>query len=165
MGKAVGLSEDHKPESAKERRRIENAGGRVVKMGPCWRVDGSLNLSRALGDYHMKANSALPPEKQKVSAFPDMTRTKYRGRPQEYLIVACDGLFEARQNQDIVDIVWPRLKKGMALEQIGKELLHACCAKRGLSGGPMEPGTDNETVIIIKLPSTKGEEPSESDAA
>lgn len=153
-GKAIALSEDHKPEDPKERRRIENAGGRVVKIGPCWRVDGNLNLSRALGDFHLKDTHTLPPEKQKVSAFPDITRTLYQEDSQELLVMACDGLFERKENQDIADIVWPRFQKGMALEQIAQELLHACCAK-SYRGQPAEMGTDNETVVIVKLPSTQ----------
>lgn len=157
-GKAIALSEDHKPEDPKERKRIENAGGRVVKIGPCWRVDGNLNLSRALGDYHMKDNFSLPAEMQKVSAFPDITRTPFRGWPQELLVVGCDGLFESKQNQDIADLVWSRYQKGVALDQIGKEVCHACCAKGVMRQGrqhPIEMGTDNETVVIVKLPIKK----------
>mmetsp|Transcript_19463 Transcript_19463/g.54853 ORF Transcript_19463/g.54853 Transcript_19463/m.54853 type:complete len:422 (+) Transcript_19463:48-1313(+) len=150
-GRAVALSEDHKPENLKEKRRIRAAGGQVVRVGPCHRVDGNLNLSRAFGDFHLKANAALPPEEQKVIAFPDVTRTPFRGGPQELLVVACDGLFERCSNQDIADIIWPRLKSGMPLESIGRELLHACCA-RSVRGRPIEDGTDNETVILVKLP-------------
>ena len=40
-----------------ERGRIERAGGRVELHGPCWRIDGGLNLSRALGDFLYKAPS------------------------------------------------------------------------------------------------------------
>jgi len=45
-GKAVNMSEDHKPEDASEQERIAKAGGRVTCDG---RVNGGLNLSRALG--------------------------------------------------------------------------------------------------------------------
>ena len=45
-GKAVDLSFDHKPEDESERTRIEAAGGKVTNDG---RVNGGLNLSRALG--------------------------------------------------------------------------------------------------------------------
>lgn len=150
-GKALPLSEDHKPENAKERNRIQAAGGRVLKIGPCHRVDGTLNLSRALGDFHLKSNSSLPPESQKVVAVPDFTRTNFLGGPQELLVVACDGLFERCSNQDVADIIWPRFKRGLPLEQIGQELLHACCA-RSCRGRPIEQGTDNETVILVQLP-------------
>jgi len=150
-GKAIELSEDHKPENPKERSRIRAAGGQVLRMGPCHRVDGNLNLSRALGDFHLKANFTLPADKQKVIAYPDITRTPFQGGSQELLVVACDGLFERCTNQGVADIIWPRLRSGMALEQIGRELLHACCA-RSCHGRPIEEGTDNETVILVKLP-------------
>lgn len=45
-GVAVDLSVDHKPEDDSERTRIEAAGGKVTNDG---RVNGGLNLSRALG--------------------------------------------------------------------------------------------------------------------
>jgi len=50
-GECVPLTRDHKPESPRERKRIEAAGGTVVKMGPCYRVDCNLNLSRSLADF------------------------------------------------------------------------------------------------------------------
>lgn len=53
-GKAVDLSIDHKPEDLIELKRIQNAGGRVTSDG---RVNGGLNLSRALGQwYHFLSN-------------------------------------------------------------------------------------------------------------
>lgn len=157
-GKAVDLSDDHKPENPEERARIRGAGGQVVKVGPCHRVDGNLNLSRALGDFCLKANSQLPPEKQKVIAVPDSQRDVFKGGAQELLVVGCDGLFEKRSNQDVADIIWPRISSGMALEQVAKEVLHACCA-RGCRGRPIEEGTDNETVILVKFsPSQSGTE-------
>lgn len=153
-GKAIALSEDHKPENPKERRRIVEAGGEVKKVGPCHRVDGNLNLSRALGDFNLKSNFELPPEKQKVSAFPDITRTPFVGGHEELLLVACDGLFERCSNQDIADLVWPRYRQGVPLRQISKDVLLACCA-RGCGGQPMEPGTDNESVILVTLPAAE----------
>ena len=45
-GKAVEMSADHKPEDDLEMRRIHTAGGKVTPDG---RVNGGLNLSRAIG--------------------------------------------------------------------------------------------------------------------
>lgn len=55
-GKAIALSEDHKPESTIEENRIKKAGGSVV-MG---RVNGGLNLTRSFGDFDYKTNEKLP---------------------------------------------------------------------------------------------------------
>lgn len=45
------MSLDHKPEDQIEFDRIKNAGGRVTVDG---RVNGGLNLSRAIGDHGYK---------------------------------------------------------------------------------------------------------------
>ena len=155
-GKAIALSEDHKPENPIERNRIRAAGGQVIKIGPCHRVDGNLNLSRALGDFNLKASAGLPPEKQKVIPVPDITKTPFQGGSSELLVLACDGLFERNSNQDIANLIWPKVKTGMALDQIATEVLHQCCA-RSLRGRPCEEGTDNETIILVQLP--PGERP------
>jgi serine/threonine protein phosphatase PrpC len=47
---AEPLSEDHKPENDEELKRIIAAGGHVEDN----RVNGSLNLSRSLGDFEYK---------------------------------------------------------------------------------------------------------------
>ncbi|KAM3838121.1 protein phosphatase 1G-like, partial [Diretmus argenteus] len=52
-GKAVDMSYDHKPEDELELARIKNAGGKVTMDG---RVNGGLNLSRAIGDHFYKRN-------------------------------------------------------------------------------------------------------------
>jgi serine/threonine protein phosphatase PrpC len=49
-GKAIPLSFDHKPESQVEIDRIEKAGS-IITEG---RVDGNLNLTRAIGDLKYK---------------------------------------------------------------------------------------------------------------
>lgn len=55
-GKAVSLSVDHKPSLKKERDRIYRAGSTVNVEG---RIDGNLNLSRAIGDIAHKKNTKL----------------------------------------------------------------------------------------------------------
>lgn len=50
-GEALEMSIDHKPEDNDELERIQNAGGRVTMDG---RVNGGLNLSRAIGDHAYK---------------------------------------------------------------------------------------------------------------
>lgn len=50
-GKALDMSVDHKPEDKVELDRIKNAGGKVTVDG---RVNGGLNLSRAIGDHAYK---------------------------------------------------------------------------------------------------------------
>lgn len=61
-------TEDHKPFLPKERDRIVNAGGSVMIQ----RVNGSLAVSRALGDFEYKAVPGLDATKQLVSPEPDI---------------------------------------------------------------------------------------------
>ena len=56
-GKSKDLSVDHKPDTPSEKARIEKANGFVEDN----RVNGSLGLSRALGDFEYKENSSLKP--------------------------------------------------------------------------------------------------------
>lgn len=59
-GEVVPLSFDHKPENEKEKERIEKAGG-FVQMG---RTNGTISLSRALGDFDFKQTTDKPAEEQ-----------------------------------------------------------------------------------------------------
>lgn len=49
----VEMSQDHIPSLSSERIRIYKAGGRITKSG---RIEGSLNLSRSIGDLRFKQN-------------------------------------------------------------------------------------------------------------
>ncbi|CAE8622955.1 unnamed protein product [Polarella glacialis] len=145
-GLAVALSTDHKPESDDEHKRIRRAGGSVVRSGPCYRVDGGLNLSRALGDFGYKANSSLPSSEQKIIATPDIVVHSWEpSHADEFLIVACDGLFERMTRQQVVDHVRAGLSEKRTSQDVLKGLLHECCGR-----SPREPGQDNETAILVQ---------------
>lgn len=59
QGKALPLSFDHKPSHPTEKDRIESAGGFVSNFGGMSRVNGNLNLSRAIGDLKYKGNKEV----------------------------------------------------------------------------------------------------------
>jgi protein phosphatase PTC2/3 len=50
-----------------------------------------LALSRAIGDFEFKNNTALKPEEQIVTADPEITVHKHKAS-HEFFIVACDGI-------------------------------------------------------------------------
>jgi protein phosphatase 2C family protein 2/3 len=69
-----------------EKARIVAAGG-FVDFG---RVNGNLALSRAIGDFEFKKSADLAPEKQIVTAYPDV-EVHDISEDDEFLIIACDG--------------------------------------------------------------------------
>lgn len=155
-GKAVALSEDHKPNDPREKRRIEAAGGYVECCGPGqFRVNGNLNLSRALGDLEYKRDIKRPPEQQIISATPDVTFFDRDENADEFLVVCCDGVWDVRTNQQVVDFLRARLPRDgrapdhKAMESALEELLDDCVSKdlratRGLGG-------DNMTAVMVWL--------------
>jgi len=138
---AVELSNDHKPQNPDEYQRIMKAGG-FVQNG---RVNGDLNLSRAIGDKQYKTNAQLPPEEQMITAFPEVKTLKLSPL-DEFLVLACDGVWDVKTNQQVVDFVGERIKTGVPLTTICEQLLDGC-----LAPDPSGVGTDNMTVVIIDL--------------
>lgn len=61
-GTMIPLSNDHKPNDPEERARVIRAGGIVINN----RVQNTLAVSRALGDFKYKSNQQLPPSQQMV---------------------------------------------------------------------------------------------------
>ena len=104
-GKAVPLSFDHKPDDEGELKRIEKAGS-VVTEG---RVDGNLNLSRALGDLKYKTNKELKPEEWPITANPDV-RVEDLTSEDDFVIMGCDGIWETKSNDEMVAYIYDRLK-------------------------------------------------------
>ena len=68
------------------------------------RVDGTLALSRALGDYGYKKNGSLKPEEQAVTAYPDID-IKTRQKDDEFIMVACDGIWDCLSNEECIQKV------------------------------------------------------------
>ncbi|KAK8683637.1 hypothetical protein V6N13_039691 [Hibiscus sabdariffa] len=96
-GTAEALTSDHRPSREDERNRIHSLGGYVDLCRGVWRVHGSLAVSRAIGDHHLKPWVIAEPETKIVSIEPEC----------EFLILASDGLWDKVSNQEAVDIARP----------------------------------------------------------
>lgn len=134
----IALSEDHKPTNPEESRRIEAAGG-TVNMS---RVDGSLAVSRALGDFSYKNRPDLPAEQQKVSAQPDI-RTFARRDTDQILVLACDGIWDVMSNQECCAALQEMLAAGEKdMGTVCEELIDVC----------LEKGSkDNMSAIVVAM--------------
>ena len=148
-GRAIALSEDHKPENEAEKARIVAAGGHVENN----RVNGQLAMSRAIGDFSYKANAALPPHEQLVIHVPDVV-THERTAEDSFVVVACDGIFDVLSNDDVIAFVHQHLQEdpNRPLHEICERMCQLCLAPAGANGQPARSaGTDNMTVVITKL--------------
>lgn len=140
-GRVEELSHDHKPSNELEIKRITAAGGWVEFN----RVNGNLALSRALGDFIFKKNNSKRPEEQIVTAYPDVI-VKDVTPDHEFIVLACDGIWDVLTNQQVVDFVRARLGQKMEPEIICEELMMRCLARDSHMGGL---GCDNMTVILV----------------
>lgn len=163
-GKAVPLSYDHKPDDEVEERRIRDAGGYVAGG----RVEGDLAVSRGLGDYRFKelntvlkgaahfenatnnsssTDSMLLPEDQKVSPLPDVIVQTRNQELDEFIIIACDGIWDVQTNYEGVKLVKDIFREGEKdLGLVCEEVLDLC----------LQYGSkDNMTALILKFDAQK----------
>ncbi|KAL5571740.1 hypothetical protein UlMin_021337 [Ulmus minor] len=94
-GEAHALTNDHRLSRDDERLRIENSGGFVDCRNGVWRVQGSLAVSRAIGDQHLKQWIISEPETKRLPLTSDC----------DFLIIASDGLWDKVDDQEAVDVV------------------------------------------------------------
>jgi len=144
-GKSLPLSNDHKPEDSKERERIERSGGRIIEG----RINCGLNLSRAFGDHQYKRNKRLSLKEQMVSAWPEVKVKKIKPKKDEFLVIACDGIWNCLSNQKVVNFVRKKIKLNLSLAKICEQLIDQCLSPvRPIDG---RTGGDNMTCIIVKF--------------
>ena len=90
-GRAIRMSFDHKVEVESETKRILALGGTIL-----WgRVQGQTMVSRSLGDHDLK---------KFVIADPHF-KTEPLDATCEFLVLACDGIWDVTDDQEVVDVV------------------------------------------------------------
>jgi len=140
-GRVEEMSYDHKPSNELEAKRIIAAGGYVEFN----RVNGNLALSRALGDFIFKKNDKKSAEEQMVSALPDVT-VRELTPDCEFILMACDGIWDVLTSQEVVDFVRARIAQRMEPDAICEDLMTRCLAPDCQMGGL---GCDNMTVLLV----------------
>jgi serine/threonine protein phosphatase PrpC len=86
----------------------QRVGGFVNDVG---RINGNLNLSRSLGDLKYKQIINARPQDQMITAFPDVTITEMTN-DDEFMILACDGVWDIMTCQSACDFVREKISKG-----------------------------------------------------
>lgn len=128
---------DHKPIIPAEKERIQNAGGSVMIQ----RVNGSLAVSRALGDFEYKNVEGKGPCEQLVSPEPEIF-VEERTETDEFAVLACDGIWDVMSNEELCDFVRDRMQLSDNLETVCNEVLDTCLYKGS---------RDNMSIVIIVL--------------
>ena len=130
--KAQALSQDHKPDRPDEHKRITDLGGFVTSRGGVARVQGILAVSRAFGDFGLKPY---------VIAQPEIVVHEIK-KQDEFLILACDGVWDVFTNQQAVDLVKASLQKSHDPRAAAQIL-----AQAAYDAGSM----DNISVLVVQL--------------
>ncbi|GEQ66811.1 hypothetical protein JCM33374_g474 [Metschnikowia sp. JCM 33374] len=143
-GFAKALSYDHKPFNEGEKARI-TAGGGYVDVG---RVNGNLALSRGIGDFSFKKNTELPAEEQIVTCYPDVISHNIDFEKDEFVILACDGIWDCLSSQNCVECVRRGIYERKPFTQICEEIMELCCAPTSDGSGI---GCDNMSILIVAL--------------
>ena len=150
--KCVEMSIDHKPESEIEVERITKAGSTITEG----RVDGNLNLTRSIGDLKYKHRDHLKPEEQAITANPDTYEFDITD-DIDFIIMGCDGIWEKKSNEEMVEWVYAALKEhgwkagddpaGVDISRIVRDLLLESIAEDVKEAQGV--GCDNMTCILI----------------
>eukprot|EP00984_Skeletonema_dohrnii_P036633 scaffold37824_cov161-Skeletonema_dohrnii-CCMP3373.AAC.3 len=162
---AVRITQDHKSTDASEIERIKAAGGTMIRN----RVMGILAVARSLGDHGLKEFVIAKPylsstvvkivsdddddmggnDNNGKSGQPVMTNnnnspTSHPYTNGEFLIVACDGLWDVMEDDEAVDAVRAHVaKNGLACRTDVASILVNEALERG--------STDNVTVVVYWL--------------
>ncbi|BAF24754.1 probable protein phosphatase 2C 67 [Oryza sativa Japonica Group] len=127
--KAIVLTREHKAIFPQERARIQKAGGSV---GPNGRLQGRIEVSRALGDRQFK--------KVGLIATPDVHSFEVT-RKDHFIILGCDGLWGVFGPGDAVEFVQNQLKETSSATLAVRRLVKEAVRERRCK--------DNCTAVLI----------------
>lgn len=129
---------DHKPGLEAEKQRIYAAGGVVFKD----RVDGMLGVSRGFGDFDFKRRADLACTEQKVSPEPDTTAFAREAGTREFVLLACDGVWDVMTSKNAAQFVHRELSKQRSAQATCEALVRRC----------LELGSqDNLSAVLVLL--------------
>ncbi|TDH67405.1 hypothetical protein CCR75_000404 [Bremia lactucae] len=133
---------------------IQQRAERVVKWVTIYRVNGELAVSRAIGDLDYKGKAL---SKYEYWAYPEGHDRVFHGdlvisvpecqeieiTPEfDFLILACDGLWDTIKSKEAVKYVADRLNEGYSAKQASQSL-----ANLAIRSG----SSDNVSVVIVLL--------------
>ena len=125
-GESELMSFEHKVEN--EKGRIMSEGGTITYDDGCARIERTLNVSRSIGDYHMKKHVICQPYIRSISReFKNI----------KYVLMASDGVWDVFNKNTLQELVTANQDKGV--ETILDMIVTQSC----------KIGSDNVTVTYI----------------
>jgi protein phosphatase 1E len=109
----------------------------VIWMG-AWRVNGNLSVSRAIGDAK---------DKQFVIGEADVATFDLDGS-EDYLVVACDGIWDVLNGEEVIQCVGKHLSSDTGCRQTVAQAL--------VQFAKAEGSRDNMTAIVVYFKGFKG---------
>ena len=162
-GKVFFATEDHKPNTETEKRRIKLAGGEIYQtitlfplrqngkeIEPPWRVlPGRLSVSRTFGDIEAKETKfgGIPGV---VLALPDITEIELDNE-FNFMVIGCDGIFDVLSNEEILECIKIVLKE-KNVKEIKEDDVHELCgdfAAMIVKGAIAKDSSDNVSCIVV----------------
>ena len=162
-GKVFFSTEDHKPNTETEKKRIKNAGGEIYQtftyfplrqngreIEAPWRVlPGRLSVSRTFGDVEAK-DPKFGGIGGVVMALPDITEFDLDDE-FNFMVIGCDGIFDVLSNEEILECVKIVLKE-KKVEEINEDNIHDLCgdfAGMIVKGAIAKDSSDNVSCIVV----------------
>jgi len=133
---AFPLSTDHKADRPDELERIRKAGGFVIHK----RVMGELAISRAIGDKDFKATDF-----KLVISEPEIVTGTLNEQTDEFVVLACDGLYDVMSNDEIVSFIHKALVTAKEIN------LDTICMKIVTWAIEELHTRDNVSAIVVKV--------------
>jgi len=142
--KAYNLNREHQIIMDSEKERVLKSGATITG----YRINGMLNLTRAIGDLRFKSKLELKRHEQSVISLPEITKIEDT-EDIDFIIMGCDGVWDCVKRQMVCDYVEKEIKDNpdRKLSEILKTIFDRCVSP--VSGVVL--GTDNMSCIIIQF--------------
>lgn len=162
-GKAVRLTEDHKPNLKEEKRRVDAAGGSVAEVAGIWRVilpaerrlpgtTVGLAVSRAFGDKEFKSYKGA----DIVGAEPEVTVHEVDWDADEFVILASDGIWDVLSDREAVRIVQQSLRQKQEDEEEEEADAEAAPEAEGTAQPKKRSMEEKAAEVLVKKAREKG---------
>ena len=108
---AIQLTVDHVASSIAEQKEIIDRGGFISQSGGIDRVNGSLAVTRSLGDIKLAPFLSQTPHILALTKEEALEQCGNSITLPCFIILASDGLWDVMSNKEAVDLAWQVIKE------------------------------------------------------